>query len=240
MSSKNLSQYIEIIDGCLHARSDEDIENIWLLMQGLCNIDGLILAVAESSAEADLESTTVMRAYGINDDWNDIYVAEQYARVDPVIKMLRENDGSLVSWQEAYKKYGEGAKDFIATAASFGLSDGYTQLTKSNDFTGIACTASITFESKILTEDDHAVVRSLLPHVNRILARPGFLKAPNFSEKQTEVLKWASADKSYWEIGTIMGISERTVKFHLKNIFGKLGVSSKGEAIRKGKMLGLI
>ena len=240
MSSKNLSQYVEIIDGCLHARSDEDIENIWLLMQGLCNIDGLILAVAESSAEADLESTTVMRAYGINDDWNDIYVAEQYTRVDPVIKMLRENDGSLVSWQEAYKKYGEGAKDFIATAASFGLSDGYTQLTKSNDFTGIACTASITFESKNLTEDDHAVVRSLLPHVNRILARPGFLKAPNFSEKQTEVLKWASADKSYWEIGTIMGISERTVKFHLKNIFGKLGVSSKGEAIRKGKMLGLI
>ena len=240
MSSESLNHFIEIIDACLHARTDEDIENIWLLMQGLCNIDGLILFVAESAAEVDLESTTVVRAYGINDDWNDVYVAENFTRVDPVIKLLLETDGELVSWDEAYRKYGKGAEKFIATASNFGLLEGYTLGTKSNDFTGIACTASVTFESKNLTADDHAVVKSLLPHLNNILSRPGFLKAPTFSEKQTEVLKWASENKSYWEIAAILGISERTVKFHLKNIFRKLGVSSKGEAIRKGKMLGLI
>jgi DNA-binding CsgD family transcriptional regulator len=84
------------------------------------------------------------------------------------------------------------------------------------------------------------MVKSLLPHVNSVLARPGFLKSSNLTEKQIEVLKWASKNKSYWEVGTIMGISERTVKFHFKNIFRKLGVSSRGEAILKGKIKGIV
>ena len=240
MSSESLNHFIEITHACLHARRDEDIENIWLLMQAFYNIDGLMLFVAESQNDSDLKSTTIMRSYGISDDWHDIYVRGQYALIEPVSVMLRETDGGLVSWDHAYRKHGTGAETFIATAASFGLREGYSVGTTSNDFTGIACSASITFESKNLTADDHAVVKSLLPHLNNILSRPGFLKAPTFSEKQTEVLKWASENKSYWEIAAILGISERTVKFHLKNIFRKLGVSSKGEAIRKGKMLGLI
>ena len=240
MSSKDLQQYIEVIDACLHARDDEAIEDIWLSMQELCNIDGLILSVSESEREADLESTIVVRSYGINDDWHKLYVSRNYTQIDPVVKMLFETDGNIVSWQKAYKKYGKGAEAFIATATEMGLHDGYSVATASSDFTGIACSTSVTFESKNLTEHHHELVKTLLPHLNRVMARPGFLKAPKLTDKQIEVLKWASADKSYWEIATIMGISDRTVKFHFKNIFLKLGVPSRGEAVRKGKMMGLI
>ena len=240
MSSKDLQQYIEVIDACLHARDDEAIEDIWLSMQDLCNIDGLMLFVAESAGEADLQFTTVVRSYGINDDWHKLYVSRNYAQIDPVVKMLFETDGNIVSWQEAYKKYGKGAEAFIATATEMGLHDGYSVATASSDFTGIACSTSVTFESKNLTEQHHELVKTLLPHLNRVMARPGFLKAPKLTDKQLEVLKWASADKSYWEIATIMGISDRTVKFHFKNIFLKLDVPSRGEAVRKGKMMGLI
>jgi len=240
VSSKDLQQYIEVIDACLHARDDEAIEDIWLSMQELCNIDGLILSVSESEREADLESTIVVRSYGINDDWHKLYVSRNYTQIDPVVKMLFETDGNIVSWQKAYKKYAKGAEAFIATATEMGLHDGYSVATASSDFTGIACSTSVTFESKNLTEQQHELVKTLLPHLNRVMARPGFLKAPKLTDKQIEVLKWASADKSYWEIATIMGISDRTVKFHFKNIFLKLGVPSRGEAVRKGKMMGLI
>lgn len=42
------------------------------------------------------------------------------------------------------------------------------------------------------------------------------------------------------EIGHELEISEHTVKFHLASIFGKLGASSRTEAVRRGLRLGLI
>jgi ATP/maltotriose-dependent transcriptional regulator MalT len=42
------------------------------------------------------------------------------------------------------------------------------------------------------------------------------------------------------EIAHALDISEHTVKFHLASIFGKLAVSSRTEAVRRGLQLGLI
>ena len=239
LAAETLQKTIDFTNACLFAKNEKDLEDIWLSLQELCNIDGLLLFVSDSTADDDLESTLIVRSFGINDAWHDIYVARQYALIDPVKKMAMETD-EVFSWDSAFKRYGEGAEEFIDTSADLGLKEGYTVGTISSDVTGIACSASVIFNSKNLNEGDHAMVKSLLPHVNSVLARPGFLKSSNLTEKQIEVLKWASKNKSYWEVGTIMGISERTVKFHFKNIFRKLGVSSRGEAILKGKIKGIV
>ena len=42
------------------------------------------------------------------------------------------------------------------------------------------------------------------------------------------------------DIATALGISEHTVKFHLASIFGKLGVSTRTEAVQRGLRLGVI
>ena len=42
------------------------------------------------------------------------------------------------------------------------------------------------------------------------------------------------------EIAHALSISEHTVKFHLASIFGKLGVSTRTEAVQRGVRLGVI
>lgn len=42
------------------------------------------------------------------------------------------------------------------------------------------------------------------------------------------------------EIAAALAISEHTVKFHLASIFGKLGVSTRTEAVQRGLRLGVI
>ena len=239
LGADNLKACIDIINACLWAKKEEDLENIWLSLQHLCNIDGAMFFVSESTRDEDLADTIVVRSFGINDDWHDIYVAHNYALIDPVLEMSKETN-EVFNWKDAYEKYGEGAEDFIFMASELGLREGYSIAIHANDFTGIACATSVTYEGKNLSDDDHLMIKTLIPHLNSILARPGFLKSPNLTDKQLDVLKWAGENKSYWEIGTIMGISERTVKFHFKNIFRKLGVSSRGEAILKAKIKGVI
>lgn len=60
------------------------------------------------------------------------------------------------------------------------------------------------------------------------------------SVREREVLCWAQQGKTYWEIGSILGITERTVKFHVARIKQKLDVVSTAHAIAKAMRTGLI
>jgi DNA-binding CsgD family transcriptional regulator len=60
------------------------------------------------------------------------------------------------------------------------------------------------------------------------------------SAREREVLCWAQQGKTYWEIGSILGITERTVKFHMARVKTKLDVVSTAHAIAKAMRAGLI
>lgn len=58
--------------------------------------------------------------------------------------------------------------------------------------------------------------------------------------REHQILKWVSEGKGCWETGAILGISERTVKFHLQNIYRKLNVVNRAQAITKAMRHALI
>ncbi len=60
------------------------------------------------------------------------------------------------------------------------------------------------------------------------------------TNRETEVLGWAAAGKSYWEIATILGISERTVRFFMTNARRKLNVVSNTQAVAQAVRHALI
>jgi DNA-binding NarL/FixJ family response regulator len=60
------------------------------------------------------------------------------------------------------------------------------------------------------------------------------------SDREREILLLASKGYNYPEMGKLMGISPHTVTSHVKKIYRKLAVHSRGEAVFEANRMGLI
>ena len=54
---------------------------------------------------------------------------------------------------------------------------------------------------------------------------------PPLTPRELECLGWCADGKSYWETAVILGISERTVSFHMEAVRGKLSAASNAHAV---------
>jgi LuxR family transcriptional regulator, maltose regulon positive regulatory protein len=71
------------------------------------------------------------------------------------------------------------------------------------------------------------------------MAPPAALVEP-LSERELEVLRLLAAGMSNPEIAEHLYIAVSTVRSHCKNIYGKLGVGRRWDAVQRGNELGLI
>ena len=53
------------------------------------------------------------------------------------------------------------------------------------------------------------------------------------SPRQAQCLRWAAIGKTSWETSRILGLSESTVNFHLRNACERLGVRGRRAAVAK-------
>jgi DNA-binding CsgD family transcriptional regulator len=63
---------------------------------------------------------------------------------------------------------------------------------------------------------------------------------PRLTIREREALNWTMEGKTAWEVGTILGISERTAISYLQSAMQKLNCISKHQAVLKALRLGLI
>lgn len=96
-----------------------------------------------------------------------------------------------------------------------------------------------------------AVVSGLVlldPAVTRDLASQARVTNPemapeileDLTSREVEVLKLMAEGFGNKEIGSRLGITDHTVKFHISSILAKLGASSRTEAVTQGIRMGLI
>ena len=69
---------------------------------------------------------------------------------------------------------------------------------------------------------------------------PGEAANPRLSEREHDVLTLIVKGFSYAEAARLMGISPHTVTAHVRSIYGKLEVHSRGEAVYEALQLGLV
>ena len=80
------------------------------------------------------------------------------------------------------------------------------------------------------------------PSFNRVkvISMPLFNRVKGLSPREMTILQWVKQGKTNWEIAQIVGVTERTVRFHVEGIFMKLGVSSRTQAVAVAMGHGLL
>ena len=90
-------------------------------------------------------------------------------------------------------------------------------------------------------EGQSALDPALLQKVMAYLSgAPLASKVEPLSAREIEVLRLAALGFTNKAIGVQLGISDRTVQGHLSNIFGKLDVASRTEAVTRAIQMGLV
>lgn len=73
-----------------------------------------------------------------------------------------------------------------------------------------------------------------------LMPPPPVADAPTLTPRELECLRWTMEAKTAWEIGVILGISERTAVLHINTAMHKLDCVTKHQAVVKALRLRLI
>jgi LuxR family quorum-sensing system transcriptional regulator SolR len=184
--------------------------------------------------------------HGYPKEWAARYISRDYFKVDPLVLKAGgsvlpaiwdattfEDADSSAFWEEA-RSFGVGAGMSIVLHEQPGV-QGIFSLSRDRviDHTGHDLAALIGRTQMFASLVHHAVCRidlpTLLPEASTML-----------TARERECLKWSADGKTAWEIGQILGISERTAVFHINNIVQKLGAANKTQAIVRAVALRLI
>jgi len=85
------------------------------------------------------------------------------------------------------------------------------------------------------------IARHLLRRFRDVAAEPGVAAdVPRLSDREHQVLTLIVKGFSYAEIAGLLGVSGHTVTTHVRSIYRKLEVHSRGEAVYEALQLGLV
>ncbi|TBR39418.1 MULTISPECIES: LuxR C-terminal-related transcriptional regulator [Dyella] len=82
--------------------------------------------------------------------------------------------------------------------------------------------------------------RVIPPPMDQRQGGPRVMPSMVLTPKEREVLEFLARNLSNKEIAQAMAVGEATVKWHLKNLFGKLGVGTRRHVVHRAQLLGLI
>jgi DNA-binding CsgD family transcriptional regulator len=180
---------------------------------------------------------------GYPEPWIEHYFRENLLTQDPVMAHCRAHVVPL-SWDELPDAHRVGR--VMNDAKDFGLVSGATA--PLHGVRGELGVLSVATSTGARTAPER--VRRALPELAslacythesllRLRGRERSRHASTLTARERECLLWVAEGKTSWEIGVILGTTERTVNFHVRNASVKLGVTSRQHAVARALMLGL-
>ncbi|WP_192456603.1 LuxR family transcriptional regulator [Musicola keenii] len=181
-------------------------------------------------------------------EWVSTYKKRNYNSIDPVI-LTAVNKVSPFSWNDNVVRHSRlKLPQLFEHARQYDICHGYTfVLHDQNNHMATLSLAADNIENIIHGNQEKLQMLLIATHekilsLYRELAESRQHRSNEvlFSERENDILYWASMGKTYQEIALILGIKTSTVKFHIGNVVRKLGVANAKHAIRMGIEMNLI
>ncbi len=174
------------------------------------------------------------------------YRDEEHVQVDAVVDYAYRHVRPA-SWKEAWGQYGTPVtrERVLSLFSAYGYTTGCVipvhgacgQLS----ILGLGASTASGFDTQFQRLRPQALYLGSLVH--EAAMRVGYSAEPEppaVTDRERQCLAWAAEGKTAWETAQILGITERTVIFHLQNACVKLGVNNRQQAVARAIALGVL
>jgi len=232
---------LEFVHDCVSCKDEKDFKDLFTKLREMLPFD-----FAHAFLGCHDSKKGIVMAHCVNISFPEQWLTEfvqNYIQTDVVVRENFRNFG-LQKWSVSKLRLEE-KKEILSLCLDFGMRDGYSHGARPmlpDKYGSMFCFSGSHMECNRRFE---AILDFVIPHLHMALSHLSNNKPQNannvsISVREKEVLNWLKQGKSSWEISVILGISERTVNYHVYNTMQKLGVTNRPQAIAVATHFGLI
>lgn len=207
---------------------------------------GFDTVAATAVIDAPSSETRFVSVHNAPDAFLDVAQDPQASRLDPVMQHVKRHSVPIIWNQGTYTRHDLGP--MWEEQARFGYQTGICVALHMPDSRHFVLGVD---RREALPVGAHEVSRMVADlqlfavHAQDTAMRlliPDVIESerPKLTPRELESLRWTMDGKTAWEVGGILGISERTAVLHINNAMHKLDSTNKHQAVLKALRLGLI
>ncbi|WP_279464225.1 LuxR family transcriptional regulator [Aeromonas dhakensis] len=234
----NTLHALELIGQFETAADERAIVTLLRELSGRMGFDYFRLALIFPST---IQRPDVIIFNGCPQAWVDTYTGSGFFAIDPIVKCAMTRSTPIL-WADVVnddERCNEQGREVMQLASEYGIRDGITlPWHGANGHVGLLSFITSTPRTSQQWLSAVPFISWLSMHIFEAVARvclAGQSPHDALSLRELEVCRWAAEGKQVSDIAQILGITPRTVTFHLNNVVNKLG----GEQQEPGHLMGI-
>lgn len=234
-SKKEVIDFLEILHCASQAATEEQVGKVLHLTQRRIPCRHIIAGLLKIDPDARSGSFHKIVNVSYREGWVSLHLKTRHPEVDPVLRYHIQSGSKTQPWANVYRPASSNkGQTFVEETHGFSLLTGLTARKCDLD---LGLRSFFSFVSDVAPMPSR--YRPVLEYLSRYLHGALLRLAPSspsesidiLSPREKTVLNWMRHGKTNWEISKILGVSERTVRFHVEGIFNKLNVTSRTQAV---------
>jgi LuxR family transcriptional regulator, quorum-sensing system regulator BjaR1 len=175
----------------------------------------------------------VCMAWQVPSEWRALYSERNYFQRDAAVRHSRR---TVLPFDWATAPYDPETepqiKEVVERARDFDTHKGLQiPIPSPSGIVGTVWVAGPHFDDReVYTSVLHSLALHVFHRVQQLGGRRPH-KHARLTDREHEVLAWASEGKTAWEIGCILNLSHRTVEWHFRQAYKKLGATNRLQAM---------